>query len=151
MGPEDRLALRRASRLEQAALLGHPAVELAAPDRPAPDLGRGLDRLRIAHVGHEPQGALADGEGVRNSGFQAECSVERDLLGATGGTAEALSAQLDLPAEGDEAAGCPAVRLQRPAASTGSRSWEGGLELRDELTPQRGTDLGERGTHRPLE
>lgn len=149
---EDRLGLGLARRLQPTALLGDPAVELAPPDREAPELGGRLDRLLVAQLGDKPAGALPNPEGVGRPRLESEGRVEGHDLDSAAGAAVAPTPELDLAGEGHEAAWRPAIRLHRPTAGgAGGRRHEIGLEASLELSPERAVDLGEGDGHRPLE
>ncbi|HSW32428.1 MAG TPA: hypothetical protein VLH36_02325 [Steroidobacteraceae bacterium] len=149
---QDGLGLVIELGLDPAALVGDPAVELAPADRPAPQLGRHVDRALIAHLGYQPQAALPDGEGVLGARLEAEGLVERDDLAPAARAAVPPTAQLDLAGEGHQATRGPAIGLHRPAAGrAGDRRLEGGLQAFDQLPPERHADLRQGCAHRPLE
>ncbi len=151
MGAQNRLGFGCPGGFERGALVGHPAVELASADRPAPQLGRHVDRLLVAHLGHQPEPALADPEGVLDARLEAQRGVERDDLAAAVDAPEAPAAQLDLAGEGDQASWRPAVGDQPPSAGwTVRRPRDGRLEPPDQLHPQRSPDLSERIAHGPF-
>ncbi len=152
MGAQDRLGLGRPGRFERGALLGHPAVELTPADRPTAELGGGVDRLLIAHLGDEPQPALVDPEGVRRPRLKAEGGIEWHDLRPTARAAIPASAQLDLAGEGHQATPRPTVRLHGPAAGgAAGRHRQGLLQAIDHFAPESDADLDEGLADRPLQ
>jgi len=90
-------------------------VELAPPHRPAPQLGRDIDRALVAHLGNQPEAPLADPERVRGPGLEFEGRIEGDDLPATVEVAVAAASELDLARERDEPSRCSAIRLETAA------------------------------------
>jgi len=74
-------------RLDPAALLRHPVVELAPANQPAPELGRRRDAPGVARLGGEPEAALPDANGMGGPRLEAQNGVEQDLIRPAGAAA----------------------------------------------------------------